>query len=67
MLSNPNKGKYYNAVTIALAPVGLIGTWAEGLMCEQFMVHIGGHLWYDMLIPICYLCFFAYTKTQENS
>ena len=33
-LTNPKKDKYYNALSIALAPVGIVGLWAEGLMCE---------------------------------
>ena len=62
-----HKDKYYNALSICLVWTGTVGLWAEGLACEQFMVNIGGHLWYDMSIPISFLIFFAYARHVEKN
>jgi hypothetical protein len=61
------KGKYYNALSICLAWTGTFQLWAEGLACDQFMVNYGGHLLYDMSIPIGYLIFFTYARHVEKA
>ena len=67
MLMTKEKGPYYNAASLIITlPIGLMA-WAEGFMCESLMVHIGGHLWYDMVIPISYTVYFFYIRNIELS
>ena len=64
-ITTPEKDKYYNvAALLFYLPVGLMG-WMEGLACESIMIHIGGHLWYDMSIPISITIYFFYTRSCE--
>ena len=64
-LTLKEKGKYYNVASILIfGPIAMMA-WAEGFLCEKFFVHIGGHLWYDMVIPISYTIFFFYVRNIE--
>ena len=61
------KNEYYNATAlIVTGPIGVIG-WIEGLACESFLVHIGGHFWYDMTIPIAMTAYIFYLKQNQTS
>ena len=57
-MSLSSKGKYYNimAVTINL-PISLF-SWIEVLGCDTFLVNIGGHLWFDIILVLSCLLFF---------
>lgn len=45
-------------------PFGLMG-WVESLTCEKFLIHIGGHFWYDVMIPITLCIYFYYAKRVD--
>ena len=56
------KDKYYTMQAFVLLPIGFV-PWIEATQCSNFLVHYGGHLWYDMSIPICLLIYFYIAKT----
>ena len=59
--------KYYGAASLFTSlPISLFA-WVEALMCDSFLVHVGGHLWYDLTIPISMVCYLFYIKNQEYS
>ena len=66
-LTKENKDKYYNSLAICMAWTGTVQLWLEGLACDDFMVNYGGHLVYDVSIPIAFLIFFYYARSLERS
>ena len=61
------KNEYYNATSLFIVgPVGVIA-WIEGLACESFLIHYGGHFWYDMTVPIMMTGYIVYLKHREAS
>jgi hypothetical protein len=61
------KRKYYVAEAFLVnLPVGLV-SWVEAIGCDAFLVKFGGHLWYDMSIPISFCLFLTYVALQESS
>jgi len=59
------KGPYYTAqVFFSGVPLALV-TWMEALLCEQVIRPIGGHLVYDLTIPISLLAFYVYVRMVE--
>ena len=60
------KNEYYNATAlIVTGPITITG-WIEGLACESFLVHIGGHFWYDMTIPLGMTAYIFYLKQKQT-
>ena len=41
--------------------------WVEALMCDSFLVHIGGHLWYDLSIPLSMMAYLVYVKNTSET
>jgi hypothetical protein len=61
------KGEYYTEVAVMISlPVGLVG-WVEACLCSSFLVKIGGHLWFDLSIPLSMCVYFLYVRSLENS
>lgn len=58
-LRRPKKDGFYDlsAVMINL-PVGLV-SWLEGAACESLFRGIGGHVWYDAVIPLSMFAYYA--------
>ena len=62
-----SKDQHYNAVALLMTgPIGLVG-WIEGLTCDSFLVHVGGHFWYDMTIPMSMTAYIVYLKYAQSS
>merc|ERR1712008_456580 len=56
------KGPHYTAQAFFFGvPLALV-TWMEALLCEQVIRPIGGHLVYDLMIPVSLLAFYAYVR-----
>jgi len=36
----------------------LVMTFVEAFTCESFLIHIGGHLWFDMVVPFGFTAYF---------
>jgi len=65
-LSKKEKSTYYNAISVIIGlPVGFVA-WFEVFACEQFYVHIGGHVWYDLTIPLSYCAYYVYVSSIEK-
>eukprot|EP00992_Anisonema_acinus_P014622 TRINITY_DN937_c0_g1_i1.p1 TRINITY_DN937_c0_g1~~TRINITY_DN937_c0_g1_i1.p1 ORF type:complete len:304 (+),score=98.43 TRINITY_DN937_c0_g1_i1:43-912(+) len=43
--------RFYSGASLAMLPVGLVA-WAEALLCESLLQPVGGHIWYDLSMPI---------------
>ena len=60
--SKKNKDIYYLPYTVLMVlPIGLF-PWVEGLLCDSFLIHIGGHVWFDAIIPISMTVYFFYVR-----
>eukprot|EP00457_Paulinella_chromatophora_P014327 gb/GEZN01014739.1/.p1 GENE.gb/GEZN01014739.1/~~gb/GEZN01014739.1/.p1 ORF type:complete len:278 (-),score=22.22 gb/GEZN01014739.1/:101-892(-) len=55
--------EYTRRAWVVSLPVGIV-SWVEAFACESFLVKIGGHLWYDLSIP---LSVFAYWLLMFSS
>ena len=62
--SEPIK-EYLTASVIIGFPVSS-AIWIEALMCDSFLVHIGGHLWYDLSIPLSMMAYLVYVKNTSE-
>ena len=60
------KGEHYNAYVLFFAvPVSVVA-WVEALACEQALQPIGGHLVYDLSIPVSMLAFYLYVRATKS-
>ena len=66
-IATEEKGQYYNAASILIGlPVGFV-SWIEALACDNFFVHIGGHVWYDAIIPLSHCAYYLYVCYAEKT
>ena len=65
MLFKENKTRFYNAEAIIYVTPVVFMAWVEALTCDSFLMDVGGHLWYDLIIPISFTVFFFYVKHQQ--
>ena len=63
-LFSKDKGKYWTAKCMSMLPLACMG-WVEGFMCDTFLIHVGGHAWYDFSIPFGITVYFLYIKSLE--
>ena len=54
--------EYYNLVALIVRMPICIIPWIEAMACESFLVHIGGHFWFDMTIPLSLTAYIFYLK-----
>ena len=45
------------AVLIAL-PV-MLAAWIEPIFCDNWLIDLGGHVWFDISVPACILLYYA--------
>lgn len=53
---------YHLKACIVNAPIGVAG-WIEAYTCDIFLIHMGGHIWYDCTIPISIMSYYYISKT----
>ena len=64
--------RLYNAVSLARLVNGVMG-WIEATQCDTFFKHIGGHVWYDVMIPLSlmgvlvYANYFLYADNSKGT
>ena len=66
-LVRQDKHKFYNAESLIMVTPTALMAWVEGLTCDVFLMQIGGHLWYDLIIPISITAYFFYIRNQQVS
>ena len=44
-----------------------IAPWMEALACTNFLVHYGGHFWFDMSIPLCSFAYYFILRSSVDS
>lgn len=54
------KSEFYTATATFISLPVILVSWLEALACEAFYMHIGGHVWYDLTIPLSYCAYFLY-------
>ena len=52
---------YYNSESLANIPIVMMA-FVEGFACDAFLKHVGGHVWYDVTIPLVLTAYFIYHK-----
>jgi len=56
---DPKDKTIYYALEAWLVDVNiLVMTFVESFTCETFLIHVGGHLWFDMVVPIGFTVYF---------
>ena len=56
-LARDDKDRCYDLFAVLVAaPVGVV-SWFEGLACDAFYKSVGGHVWYDGVIPASMLAY----------
>ena len=66
-LSNPVKDKYYSTRFLMIGLPILSVAWLEALACESFLIHYGGHVWFDNTIALSFLAYYCYVRIVEES
>ena len=66
-LLKKEKTRFYNAESVICVTPVVFMAWIEALTCDTFLMNVGGHLWYDLTIPISFTVFFFYVKKQQVS
>lgn len=61
------KGAYYTASSIILSLPTAVVAWLEALTCERLIRPIGGHLVYDVTIPLSLLTLYFWVRGQPKS
>ena len=66
-LRREDKDVFYdlNAFIVTL-PVGLV-SWLEALSCDSFLKHVGGHVYYDAIIPASIFVYYAAALRYQPS
>ena len=53
------KDVFYDLAALYInVPVGVVG-WLEAMACDNLLVKIGGHFWYDTSIPLSFFAYYA--------
>jgi hypothetical protein len=61
-----NKDVYYDLSALVVnTPVGLVA-WVEALGCDSFFKSMGGHVWYDAIIPISTFAYCAIVLNRKQ-
>ena len=56
-LARDDKDRCYDLFAVLVAaPVGVV-SWFEGLACDAFYKSLGGHVWYDGVVPASMLAY----------
>ena len=59
-LLRTDKDEAYDLAALLVSlPVGMVG-WLEALSCDSFLVAYGGHVWYDLCIPLSMLVYYGF-------
>lgn len=54
---------FYNSESLMVSlPIALV-PWIELLACDDFLIHIGGHVWFDISIPLCCIIHLWYMQS----
>jgi len=53
------KDRYYDLEAILVDVPILLATFGEAITCDSFLVNYGGHVWFDMVVPIGYLVYYV--------
>ena len=59
--------KEYLAASVIIGLPVSAAIWVEALMCDSFLVQFGGHLWYDLTIPISMMIYLIYVKNTSET
>lgn len=60
-------GSYYTITVFTINLPMSIVSWIEAIGCDTFLIHIGGHLWSDILLVFSYLLYFFCVFLLETS
>lgn len=59
-----DKTKYYALESWLVDVPIVLASFFEALTCDAFLIHVGGHIWFDMVVPVMfsvYFCILVYT------
>ena len=58
------KDHFYDANALIISLPVTVVTWLEPLTCDNFLVNLGGHLWFDFSIPASVFVYYLWTTGQ---
>lgn len=61
-----DKDRYYSMEFILMDVPILLASFGETLTCDSFLVKYGGHVWFDMVIPIMFCVYFGVLTVNPN-
>jgi hypothetical protein len=63
---DPHEKTIYYALEAWLVDVNiLVMTFVESFTCESFLIHLGGHVWFDMVVPFGFTAYFFILFNQH--
>merc|ERR1719473_661539 len=68
LLRDPSTKDTYYDLEAALVDVPiLLATFGEALGCDDYLLPIGGHVWFDMVVPVMFGVYFAVLAFDPHS
>merc|ERR1719238_438421 len=53
-----DKTRFYDMEAVLVDVPILLMTFSEAITCDSFLVHYGGHVWFDMAVPFGFIAYF---------
>lgn len=57
--ANDAKNKYYDMEAWLVDVPILLASFGEALSCDSFLINWGGHVWFDMVVPVMFAAYYA--------
>ena len=54
-----DKNRFYDMEAILVDVPILLATFGEAITCDSFLINYGGHVWFDMVVPVGFIIYYA--------
>ncbi|CAB9496426.1 expressed unknown protein [Seminavis robusta] len=61
------KDLYYDLEACLVDIPILLAAFGEALFCDNYLIHWGGHVWFDMVVPAKFMVYFAIVLCRSDS
>ena len=66
-LTRTDKDKYYDMEAILVDIPIVSASFVEAMGCESFLMSIGGHVWYDLVVPVSFFLYYGAVAVDHAS
>lgn len=65
LLGRTKKDRFYDLSAVLINFPITQAAWLEGFTCDSFLKSVGGHVWYDSVIPLSMFMYYAVTLATQ--